>query len=179
VALQDAVTAYKCLLYMLKVRPENTILSGDSAGGNLVLAQLRYVHYTQEPKGAADSQLPSPAAALIWAFRVNLESPGVEIDHHRNTSTDFTFEDLGDWGIRAYVPQGWNSKYSLYAYIGPLGREFHTDVPIFVNTSRAEVLYDSNYEFLANFMKKGCMVEFLESDQPSHVTFETADSQSR
>jgi hypothetical protein len=56
-----------------------------------------------------------------------------------------------------------------------MGREFHTDVPIFVNTSRAEVLYDSNCESVANLMKKGCMFGLLEINHATHVTFETED----
>ncbi|KAL3443959.1 Alpha/Beta hydrolase protein [Aspergillus insuetus] len=173
-ALQDAVTAYTYLLYTLNVRPENIVLSGDSAGGNLVLALLRYLHYTQGLKGASGTQLPS-RAALLWAPWVNLDKRGLELDDHRNASTDFIFGDFGKWGVRAYLPEGWTPEHALYPYISPLGREFHTDVPIFIQTSTAEVLYDSNCEFVENLKKKGCTVEFLEIDHASHVTFESAD----
>lgn len=51
-ALQDALTAYHHVLN-LGVRAEDIILSGDSSGGNLVLALLRHLA-TSQP------QLPSP-----------------------------------------------------------------------------------------------------------------------
>ncbi|KAL3495028.1 Alpha/Beta hydrolase protein [Aspergillus germanicus] len=174
-ALQDAITAYTYLLYTLKVRPENIVLSGDSAGGNLAFALLRYLQYTQGLKGSSDTPLPSPRAALLWAPWVNLKKRGLELDDHRNASTDFIFGDLGKWGVRAYLPEGWTPDHALYPYISPLGREFQTDVPIFIQTSTAEVLYDSNCEFVENLKKKGCTVEFLEIEHASHVTFETAD----
>ncbi|KAJ0414036.1 Alpha/Beta hydrolase protein [Aspergillus carlsbadensis] len=175
-ALQDAVTAYTYLLYTLKVQPENIILSGDSAGGNLALALLRYLHHTQDAESEANTQrpLPSPRAALLWAPWVDLDTPGHVTDQSRNASTDFIFGDLGNWGVRAYVPDGWDSDHALYPYISPLGREFATDVPIFIQASTAEVLYDSNCAFVDNLKERGCKVEFVEIDHAAHVTFETA-----
>jgi acetyl esterase/lipase len=105
-ALQDAVTAYMYLLYTLKVRPENIFLSGDSAGGNLAYALLRYLQYTHGLKGSLDTPLPSPRAALLWAPWVNLNKRGLELDGHRNASTDFIFGDFDKWGVRACLPEG-------------------------------------------------------------------------
>jgi acetyl esterase/lipase len=174
-ALQDAVMAYTYHLYTLKVRPEKIVLSRDSAGGNLAFALLRYLQYTQGLKGALDMPLPSPRAVLLWAPWVDLNKRGLELDDHRNASTDFIFGDFGKWGVRAYLPEGWTSEHALYPYISPLGRELYTDVPIFIQASTAELLYDSNCEFVDNLKKKGCIVEFLEINHASHVTFETAD----
>lgn len=41
-ALQDGITAYVYLLEKLDLETQNIILSGDSAGGNLVLSMIRY-----------------------------------------------------------------------------------------------------------------------------------------
>lgn len=60
-ALQDAMTSYCYLTQELGVSGSKIILSGDSAGGNLVLALLRYL---------ADSgerfKLQVPSAAWLW-----------------------------------------------------------------------------------------------------------------
>jgi acetyl esterase/lipase len=61
-ALQDAVTAYAYLLNTLHVHPENVVLSGDSAGANLVVALLRFLG--EEGKAL-------PRAALLWGPWVN------------------------------------------------------------------------------------------------------------
>lgn len=66
VALQDAVTAYAYVLNTLNVRPENVVISGDSAGGNLALALLPYMHEEGE------LVLPHPRAALLWSPWVDL-----------------------------------------------------------------------------------------------------------
>ncbi|KAL4772076.1 Alpha/Beta hydrolase protein [Aspergillus nidulans var. acristatus] len=170
-ALQDAVTAYTYLLYTLDVAPENIVLSGDSAGGNLVIALLRYIQ-----NEAADHHLPLPRAILLWSPWVDLRAPGSsQYDCHRNVSTDFLFDALGDWGVRCYLPDGWDSKHPFYPYISPLGQEFQTEVPIFIQTGRAEVLYDSHVEFTANLKKRGCAVEYVEIDNAPHDTFVAAE----
>lgn len=60
-ALQDAVTSYSYLTQELGVPGSKIILSGDSAGGNLVLALLRYLaDYTER------LALQVPSAAWLW-----------------------------------------------------------------------------------------------------------------
>ncbi|KAL9580464.1 MAG: hypothetical protein Q9212_004483, partial [Teloschistes hypoglaucus] len=56
-ALQDALTAYHHLLHTHHYPPHEIILSGDSAGGNLVIALLRYIIDTQP-----STKLPKPRA---------------------------------------------------------------------------------------------------------------------
>ncbi|KAL3463670.1 Alpha/Beta hydrolase protein [Aspergillus heterothallicus] len=176
-ALQDAVTAYLYVLYTLKVKPENIVLSGDSAGANLVLALLRYIKAQQNANSNTDGgvALPSPRAALLWGPWVDLDAPAMEIDHNRNAGTDYLFGDLGKWGVGAYVPDGMDSAHELYPYISPLGREFYTEVPMFMHTSTAEILHDSHCAFAKNLKEVGCRVEVVEMDYAAHNTFTTAD----
>ncbi|KAF4504459.1 hypothetical protein G6O67_007909 [Ophiocordyceps sinensis] len=167
-ALQDSVTAYTYLLNTLRMRPEDVVLSGDSAGGNLVLALLRYL---EDPEGGKKARLPLPRAALLWGPWVNLDVPGSQMDRHRNIPTDFIFGALGDWGVRCYVPGGWDVHHQHYAYVAPLGRELFTKVPLFVQTGTGEVLYDSHVEFAQNAREKGCKVELVEIPKAPHDTF--------
>ncbi|KAL2823738.1 Alpha/Beta hydrolase protein [Aspergillus pseudoustus] len=151
-AFQDAVTAYTYLVRTLHIAPENIILSGDSAGGNLVLALLRYISEYQP-----QTNLAPPRAALLWSPWVDLTTPSSVIDAHRNRDTDFIFGGLNDWGIASYVPAGLKPDNNPhFGYISPLGREFRTSVPIFLQTSKAEVLYDSNVEVARGLRDVGC-----------------------
>lgn len=67
-AIVDAVAGYAHLLRVHKVSPKDVVFEGDSAGGNLALAVVRYLveHREQlEPLG-----LPPPSALLLicpWA----------------------------------------------------------------------------------------------------------------
>ncbi|OJZ87268.1 hypothetical protein ASPFODRAFT_59706 [Aspergillus luchuensis CBS 106.47] len=63
-ALKDGITAYVYILENLGLEPQNIILSGDLAGGNLVLSMIRYL--VEEKKNGTEA-LPLPAAALLWS----------------------------------------------------------------------------------------------------------------
>lgn len=59
--LQDAITSLLYLTEEMKVPISKVTISGDSAGGNLCLALLRYI--SDNPKAA----VPSPACAFLWS----------------------------------------------------------------------------------------------------------------
>ncbi|BCS00925.1 uncharacterized protein AKAW2_51266A [Aspergillus luchuensis] len=63
-ALKDGITACVYILENLGLEPQNIILSGDLAGGNLVLSMIRYL--VEEKKNGTEA-LPLPAAALLWS----------------------------------------------------------------------------------------------------------------
>jgi acetyl esterase/lipase len=69
-AIQDAVTFYAYLLD-LGIPAKNIIISGDSAGGNLVIALLRYIE-------ANKGLLPSPRGAISWSPWVDVTSKAVK-----------------------------------------------------------------------------------------------------
>ncbi|KAI9742339.1 MAG: hypothetical protein M1818_003872 [Claussenomyces sp. TS43310] len=161
-ALQDAITAYVYVLKTLKVRPENVVLSGDSAGANLAVALLRYLH--EEGKKV----LPLPRAALLWGPWLDLRVEPAKVDSHPSISTDYLFGSLLEWGARSLTPAGWSSGHP---YISPLGNEFHSRVPIFIQTGTAEVLYDQHLQFAAGMRDKGSRVELMEIKYAPHDTF--------
>lgn len=59
--LQDAITSLLYLIEEIKVPAGQITISGDSAGGNLCLALLRYI--ADNPKAA----IPSPGCAFLWS----------------------------------------------------------------------------------------------------------------
>ncbi|KAJ5725955.1 uncharacterized protein N7483_007312 [Penicillium malachiteum] len=60
--LQDAISAYPYMLHTLRIPSSQIILSGDSSGGNLVLALLRYITQFKNYK-----LLPAPKRIWIWS----------------------------------------------------------------------------------------------------------------
>jgi acetyl esterase/lipase len=59
--LQDAITSLLYLTEEMQVPASKITISGDSAGGNLCLALLRYI--SDNPKAA----VPSPGCAFLWS----------------------------------------------------------------------------------------------------------------
>ncbi|KAH8588684.1 Alpha/Beta hydrolase protein [Bisporella sp. PMI_857] len=161
-AIIDGLTAYSYVLNILKVRPENVIFSGDSAGGNLAITLVRYLQ--DEGRGA----LPLPRAALLWSPWVDLDIDVPKVNSHRNLKTDYVFGEFGDWGARRYTPKGWSRKHP---YLSPMGNEFHSEVPIFVHTGTSEGLYDDHVYFADAMRKKGSKVEFLATENAPHDIF--------
>lgn len=139
-ALQDAVTSYLYLTKTLGVAPERIILSGDSAGGNLSLALLKYI---VECGGDIDG-LRAPACAWLWSPWV---SPRLSQDKNRtlrnpNYHTDYLHSSFGSWGSGAYhrnIAPG--TPADLYINFLSPNPPLKTTVPIYMWTGKLEVLY--------------------------------------
>ncbi|KAI1127084.1 alpha/beta hydrolase fold-3 domain-containing protein [Nemania abortiva] len=131
-ALQDAVSSYLYLLNDLHVPASQIVVGGDSAGGNLTTAFLRYLH-----EFGAAAGLPTPKCALLlspWVapFRY-------EMDDNPQRKTDFLPSSFPRWGAHAYA--GGRAGAASDPYITPLDNPFPTPVPIFTNAASAEFLY--------------------------------------
>ncbi|KAL8699726.1 MAG: hypothetical protein Q9201_005838 [Fulgogasparrea decipioides] len=139
-ALQDAVTAYQSLLDR-GVPASEIVLSGDSAGGNLVIALLRYIEDTS-------GLLPKPRAALLWCPWV---CPGSSVNPHpcssnRNYKTDFLADAFVEWGIQDYCPSGVVDPNN--PYVSPMKYPFKCEgVPIWVQFGSLEILADDVVRF--------------------------------
>ncbi|KIP05953.1 hypothetical protein PHLGIDRAFT_36168 [Phlebiopsis gigantea 11061_1 CR5-6] len=69
--LIDAVAGYNYLVKDVGFAPENIIVTGDSAGGNLAIVLIRYL---LERKAAGDINIPDiPSALLLFSPWVDLE----------------------------------------------------------------------------------------------------------
>ena len=104
-ALQDAVTALFYLTRTLGYSLAEITLSGDSAGGNLALALLRWVEDFGLESGllAKDKENETFNAVIIlslWAdpFTV-VRSPG-KMTNDLRRRTDYLHESFGVWGAR-------------------------------------------------------------------------------
>ncbi|KAK7916886.1 hypothetical protein PG985_010494 [Apiospora marii] len=130
-ALQDVLTSYLYLVRELGIPPRNIVLSGDSAGGNLVIGLLRYL--VEHPL----HEMPHSAVLVSpWVAPVDSLGPDLLLTSNPHYGSDLLPPAFLRWGAAAYarlVP-------AADPYISPLGRSFVTPVPLFVTLGSAEVL---------------------------------------
>ncbi|KAF9245397.1 alpha beta-hydrolase [Melanogaster broomeanus] len=113
-ALLDAVAGYNYLVDTLGFHPADIIIQGDSAGGNLALALIRYLRDYQDYH--PDLYLPPLPGGLLllspWAdLSASHEGPNTSISNHY--SADYT-------GSRGAT----RVSYSKRAFLGPFGLGF-------------------------------------------------------
>ncbi|KAJ7302518.1 Alpha/Beta hydrolase protein [Mycena albidolilacea] len=150
-ALIDALTGYHYLVSTLHIPPASIVFMGDSAGGNLTLALVRYL--VEHPI----SDLPPPGALLLlspWAdLGTSHETPNSSLI--TCAASDFLAAPTGPparpnflhWSIRAFTgPLGLGAA-ETNPYISPASR--HLDVSFegfprtFISAGEAEILRDS------------------------------------
>ncbi|KAF2463870.1 alpha/beta-hydrolase [Lindgomyces ingoldianus] len=158
-AVQDVISFYRYVLEQ-GVDPQNIIISGDSAGGNLVIGLLRYIQDT--------AILPTPRGVMLW-------SPWVDVSQHalsayaksKSLRTDFLSLGLLQWGKAAYEPT--SNGEEADRYLRPVKHPFGTHVPIFVNAGTAELFYDDISKF-ADRMKEleGNKLLYMETKNSPH-----------
>jgi acetyl esterase/lipase len=145
-ALQDIVTFYHHVLDQ-GADPNNIILSGDSVGGHLVLAFLRYLEDNKELVA-----LPKPRGAMVWSPWTDVTEEALErYKESPQLRTDFLPLTLIRWGNDAYVPN--NPTDETDRYLSPLRHPYRTDVPIFINVGTAELLHSEVMEFSERMTK--------------------------
>lgn len=137
-ALQDAVTAYQYLLDH-GISADRLVVSGDSAGGNLAIALLRYIT-------DSNGLLPNPSAALLFSPWVNIASASDTLQTRRNKNykTDYLPASWGVWGAQCYVP---DSLDATNPYITPLAHPFSSRTPIWIHCGGLELFCDDIVTF--------------------------------
>lgn len=184
-ALLDAIAGYSYLVNEVCFAPEDIVLEGDSAGGNLALALIRYL---VENSANGNVALPRPSGALIlcspWAYVGPSDLP--KNSKLRETSSVYTMREtdfisvvgkkfmreanwyLGPLGTEA----GLSNRYISPASESPkLGKVSYKGFPrTFILGGGAEVLLDQ-IRLLASRMSEDMgpdMVEYLEQPLGMH-----------
>ncbi|OTB01642.1 hypothetical protein M426DRAFT_63682 [Hypoxylon sp. CI-4A] len=153
-ALQDGISAYYYLLHDLKIPAAKIVLSGDSAGGHIVLCMLRYI-----AAHGKDVGLPVPSCALLWSPAIDMMTatqPG-KIRANRNYKVDYMDETFMSWGAKLFV----SSDPAASGYINPIGVPFQCPCPVWVFCSENELFHDEISKF----------VEVMRSVKDNDVTF--------
>jgi acetyl esterase/lipase len=147
---QDSLTAYLYLIHDLKVSPKDIVFSGDSAGANLAITMLRYLS-----EYGAEIDIPNPAACLLWSPWIDPSDTSCSYVHDNpNYPTDYLSPAFTQWGSFAYAGL---PGLSILAqpYINHKMKMFKTDVPIWVNTGGAELLYFDDKEWAEKMKEAG------------------------
>lgn len=146
--LDDALNAYQWLLES-GTDPDNLILAGDSAGGNLTLAVLLQ---------ARDLKLPLPALAIALSPPTNFDSEIV--------SNDF------DWIDKPAFLQ-WRYWFCDPAQcrnplVSPLWADLRNLPPIYIQAGNTEILYDSIRAFADHGKNQGADVVLESWEDMNH-----------
>lgn len=159
-ALQDALSAYHHLLQQYP--PSRIVLSGDSAGGHIVISLLRYI-----ADHGAETGLPAPKAALLFSPAIDMLSAldGERIRSARNYATDYLDPTFLAWGAKRFVSENPGAR----PYMNPLGAPFRSHSPIWVFSGGCELFCDEITEF-AGEMKavEGNKVELVIEPLANH-----------
>ncbi|KAJ7783274.1 alpha/beta-hydrolase [Mycena metata] len=172
-ALLDALTGYNYLVNTLHIPPSDIIVEGDSAGGNLALALIRYLVEHPVPT------LPPPGLLLLLSPWVDLGTshayPGSS--YYTCSNSDYivmTTPSLSLYPIVAFSGPFGLGATEINRYISPAST-FISDIsfanfpPTFISAGGAEVLRDSIrtlYQKMAKDM--GHKARYLEAEDGVH-----------
>lgn len=141
-ALDDALAAYRWLLAQ-GISPQNLVIAGDSAGGNLTLVLLLALR---------EANLPLPALAVCLAPWTDLTNPGESMT--RNAPYDWISKTQADAWAKAYCGNA-NPQNPL---ISPVHGDFSNMPPIYIQIGDSEILADMIYTFTDKAKAQGANV---------------------
>ena len=151
--IEDCYTAYLALLE-LGVRPDRVVLTGDSAGGNLVLATLQRVRAAGRPM---------PGAVALMSPWADLEVTGDSVDF--NTKYDFLTRDLLEL-FAAYYLQGADPRDPQ---ISPVRADFDRFPPMLVQSGGGELFLSENRTLVRRAQRQGVDVVHEEWEGMCHA----------
>jgi acetyl esterase/lipase len=164
-ALQDALTTYLYLTQKLNIPAKQIVISGDSAGGNLTLAFLKYLSVYGEKLG-----IEKPKGAVLWSPWV---SPHQSLDWNAmarspNYAYDYLRPGFGVWGGETYIPKPLQTTKpdlsqgtSINNYISFHGENgaFEVGCPVLIVVGEVEILCNAGLQLAEELKKKGNTVE--------------------
>ncbi|KAI4865015.1 alpha/beta hydrolase fold-3 domain-containing protein [Hypoxylon rubiginosum] len=162
-ALQDSLTAYAFLLYELGVPAHQIVLAGNSSGGNLAVALLRYIKEFGHNLG-----LPTPRCAVLLSPWV---SPfDYDLAENPNRVSDYVPKSFLRWGAETYA--GHLPDARANPYITPSAAPFAVSVPMLVSVGTAELFHGAvtNWVGKMNELSENS-VELYHENGASHDTF--------
>jgi acetyl esterase/lipase len=175
--MQDAITAYIYLVRDMRISPRRIVLAGDSSGGTIAMALIRYLNSlapgeAKEGGGFDLAALPPPRACLLFSpsLDYSLEGDVRTAVHSPNGKTDYTTGRMMAWGAAAFAPAQIIRLDN--PYLSPALHPFATRVPLFVQAGGCEVLCDSIRGFAAAMRGvEGNRVEYLEVEGVPHDVY--------
>jgi acetyl esterase/lipase len=146
--LEDAHSAYRWLLDN-GTNPNELVVGGDSAGGNLAIAFLLL---------ARDLKLPLPKLVFALSPPTDFEAPM----ESEGSCTSLVSNEAFDWIAGTMLVQwaDWfcPSNQRRDPYVSPAYADLRNISPIYIQAGRAEVLYDSIAAFATGAKRQGANV---------------------
>ncbi len=150
--LEDALDAYEWLLQS-GVKPQQLIVAGDSAGGNLMLALLLSLR---------DSSLPLPALGIGLCPWTDIGNSGASMttnEKYDNVERRMA-EKWGEWLCAGAHPRN--------PLISPLHADLRGLPPLYIQAGTREILYDMICAFAEKAKKQGVDIRFDVFENMNH-----------
>ncbi|MFB0561326.1 MAG: alpha/beta hydrolase [Candidatus Lokiarchaeia archaeon] len=152
--LEDCTTAYKWLL-STGIKPENIVIAGDSAGGNLTLTTLVKLR---------NDGIPLPAGGVCLSPATDWT--GSDESFFENAETDPVLADIGlFWWIPAFLA-GADPSDPL---ISPLHADLKGLPPLLLQASTSEMLFGGSKRFVEQAKAAGVDATLETWDDMPHV----------
>lgn len=165
--LQDAITAYSYLIHTLHIPATRIVLSGDSAGGHLALALLRYI-------SDYDDETVLPPPTCCWLFSPWCDVPGSLNkrlwDSIPNVKTDYIPPSFAAWGAK-HVIGDMEITREIEPYLAPVWHPFVLPSPVLIISGGREVMcqeHDRLARHLGKLQQNEHRVEFFVHDILPH-----------
>lgn len=153
--IEDCRAVYEALLAD-GIRPDNLIVAGDSAGGNLAITV---------PLTLREAKIPLPAAIAALSPWVDLGRSGGTLDAHEKY----------DWAVPADFVF-WKEQYldkhdPNQPLVSPIHADLHGLPPMRIDIGTAEMLLDQVRDFAAHAKKSGLLVDLHELPGMVHNSY--------
>ncbi|TFG02820.1 MAG: steryl acetyl hydrolase [Promethearchaeota archaeon] len=152
--LNDCVYAYKWLLSE-GINPQNILIAGDSAGGNLTLSTLLKLK---------QDHIPLPQGAICLSPVTDLSF--TDEAFYMNAKTDPILADKGIfWWADAYI----GDQNPRVPFLSPIFGDLKELPPLLIQASTCEMLYGDAERFVVAAKSAGVDVKFETWDDMLHV----------
>ena len=153
-ALEDASALFLGLLER-GVAPEQIVMGGDSAGGNIALATVQHLH-----------AMGSPMPKALFLFSPWLDLRNISPSHQRNAATDALLnQTLLEESVARYAPNTPRDNVRISPILGAV-----TGLPpCLIVASATEILQDDALTLRDKFQQSGVQVRYLEWAHTPHA----------
>lgn len=152
--LEDALKAYKWLLDS-RIKPENIIFAGDSAGGHLTFITLIKLR---------DEGIPMPAGAIALSPLTDASLSGESF--FKNAETDPVLGEIGVFWWGKASSEGIDPTDSR---LSPVFADLKDLPPMLVQASSSEILYSDSIRIVENAKSAGVNATIQVWDDMPHV----------
>jgi monoterpene epsilon-lactone hydrolase len=152
--LNDCLTAYNWVL-STGIKPENLVIAGDSAGGNLTLASLIKLR---------DEGIPLPVAAVCLSPVTDLTLSGESYKTRAELDPSIKRDDI-EFMVSQYV----EVKDRQNPLVSPLYADLRGLPPLLIHVGTAEVLHDDSTRFAGRAKEAGVDVTLEIFEDMIHV----------